>query len=186
MIITLAQTKSLLNISGTAKDVLISAMIPEAESKYLQIRNIPFLQIKASAVTGDKTLTGILIYHENTYYEGYYINSGVSTMSKFLNRMEYIDGNGIDNYITDIDTVNNTVEIDTASSSNVTAGIFTVYPQGSKMTAAKMIKYLMNQNSMSGLQSESVGSYSWSASNEGNPFGVPNDIYKSIKRYVDI
>lgn len=184
MIITLAQVKSLLNISGTNKDTLISAMIPEAEAKYLQIRNIPFMQIKASAITGDKTLTDIYIYPGNTFISGI-IGYNV-TPSKYLNRLDYVYGNGIDNYITEVDTLNNTIEIDTNAPGNVTGGIFMVYPQGAKLTAAKMIKYLMNSNSMSGLQSESVGSYSWSASSEGNPFGVPNDIYKSINRYVNI
>lgn len=182
MIITLAQVKSLLNISGTAKDALISAMIPEAEAKYLQIRNIPFLQIKAYAYTGDKTLSGIYIYPDNALYYGIY----GGTPSKFLNRLEYVYGNGIDNYITDKDVDKNTIEIDTASAGDITNGVFTIYPQGAKLTAAKMIKYLMNSNSMSGLQSESVGSYSWSAGTDGNPFGVPSDVYKSITRYVNI
>lgn len=184
MIITLQQVKSLLNISGTAKDTLISAMIPEAEAKYLQIRNIPFLQIQASASSGDKTLTGIIVYPFQDFYT---TTDGFSgTPAKYLNRMEYVFGNGIDNYITDVDISANTVEIDTNAPGNVTNGIFTIYPQGAKLTAAKLIKYLMDQNSFSGLQSESVGSYSWSAASDGNPFGVPSDIYKSIKRYVNI
>jgi hypothetical protein len=101
--------------------------------------------------------------------------------------MEYLynSANSIDNYITDIDTIYNTIEIDTVSGATANDVIFTVYPQGAKLTVAKMIKYLMNPNSQSGLQSESVGSYSWSAGSEGNPFGVPSDIYKSITRYVD-
>lgn len=184
MIITLAQAKNLLGISGNSKDNLISAMIPEAEAKYLQIRGIPFMQIKASAVTGDKTLTGIILYPENSLISGIIGYNG--TPSKFLNRMEYIYGNGIDSFITDIDTSANTIELSTASGVNVTDGIFTIYPQGAKLTAAKMIKYLMNSNSMSGLQSESVGSYSWSASSDGTQFGLPSEIYKSIKRYVNI
>ena len=184
MIITLTQVKALLNISGTSKDTLITALIPEAEAKYLQIRNIPFLQIQASASTGDKTLTGILVYPFQDFYTT--ANGLSGTPVKYLNRMEYIYGGGIDNYITDIDISANTVEIDTNSPANITNGIFTVYPQGAKLTAAKMIKYLMDANSFSGLQSESVGSYSWSGASGGNPFGVPDDIYKSIKRYVNI
>jgi len=42
----------------------------------------------------------------------------------------------------------------------------------------------MNSNSMNGLRSESVGSYSWSKGDTSNPYGVPDDIFKSIKRYV--
>jgi hypothetical protein len=185
MIITLAQVKSLLNISGTSKDTLISTLIPEAEAKYLQIRNIPFLQISGNITSGDKTISDIRIYPLT--FEPYYID-GVSRFVNYVNRMEYLFNStySIDNYITDIDAFMNSLEIDTAPGSTQAATIFTVYPQGSKMTAAKMIKYLMNSNSMSGLQSESVGSYSWSASGEGNPFGVPNDIYKSIQRFIDV
>ena len=185
MIITLAQVKSLLNISGTAKDTLISAMIPEAEAKYLQIRNIPFLQIQGDLTTGDKTIADIRVY---PYTLETQLMNGVGITSLFLNRMEYLfnSTNSIDNYITDIDTTYNTIEIDSAATTTAGNVIFTVYPQGAKLTAAKMIKYLMGANSFSGLQSESVGSYSWSAGSDGNPFGVPSDIYKSIKRYVNI
>jgi hypothetical protein len=182
MIITLSQVKSLLGISGTSKDALISALIPEAESKYLQIRNIPFTQIQGNLTASDKTISNIRLY-PYTYETCNY--SGTSITASYLNRMEYIFGSGIDNYITDIDTIYNTIEIDTVSGTTANDVIFTVYPQGAKLTAAKMIKYLMNSNSMSGLASESVGSYSWSAGSEGNPFGVPSDIFKSITRYVD-
>ena len=90
----------------------------------------------------------------------------------------------IDNYVTDVYDMSNSVDIDTASGTTADSVVFTVYPQGSKMTAAKLIQYLMQSNSMNGLQSESVGSYSWSKGGAGNPYGVPDDIFKSIKRYV--
>ena len=32
---------------------------------------------------------------------------------------------------------------------------------------------------------ETVGSYSWSKGNNSNPFGVPDDIFKSITRYIN-
>jgi hypothetical protein len=180
MIVTLAQVKSLLNISGTSKDTLISALIPEAEAKYLQIRNFPFMQIKANYSNGDKTLSNISIYPNKNKVS----NSDESIPSEHLSRFDYVNNSVIDNYVTDIDISNNTVEIDTAPSSSGTASIMTVYPQGAKMTAAKLIQYLMNPNSLNGLQSESVGSYSWSKGSTGNPYGVPDDIFRSIKRYV--
>jgi len=82
MIINLSQVKSLLNISGTAKDTLISAMIPEAEAKYLQIRNIPFLQIQGDLTTGDKTITDIRVY---PYTLETQLMNGVGITSLFLN-----------------------------------------------------------------------------------------------------
>jgi hypothetical protein len=183
MIITLTQVKSLLNISGTAQDTLISALIPEAEAKYLQIRNYPFMQIQGSLTDDDKTVSDIYLYPYTDL--SYAVDCNRSAVS-FLNRMDYLynSTNSIDNYITDIDLINNTVEIDTAASTTALEVVFTVYPSGSKMIAAKLIQYMMQGNSMSGLQSESIGSYSWSAKSAGNPFGVPDDIFKSIKRYV--
>ena len=94
MIITLAQVKSLLNITNTNSDTLISALIPEAEAKYLQIRNIPFLQITASASSGDKTLSNILVYPGQDFSTEsmsvkYYSNESESCPVKNLLTLKY-------------------------------------------------------------------------------------------------
>jgi hypothetical protein len=190
MIITLAQVKSLLNISGTAKDTLISALIPEAEAKYLQIRNIPFMQIQADITSGDATVSNLKLYPCDVLNSLSSVLYDNNTVAAFIDRTDYFynSTNSIDNYVTEIDVENNTIELDTAPSATATDIIFTVYPKGSKFIAAKLIQYFMQSNSMNGLQSESVGSYSYSRGGSqggGNPFGVPDDIYKSIKRYVD-
>jgi hypothetical protein len=190
MIITLAQVKSLLNISGTAKDTLISALIPEAEAKYLQIRNIPFMQIQADITSGDATVSNLKLYPCDVLNSLSSVLYDNNTVAAFIDRTDYFynSAQSIDNYVTEIDVENNTIELDTAPSATATDIIFTVYPKGSKFVAAKLIQYFMQSNSMSGLQSESVGSYSWSRGGSqggGNPFGIPDDIYKSIKRFVD-
>jgi hypothetical protein len=190
MIITLAQVKSLLNISGTAKDTLISALIPEAEAKYLQIRNIPFMQIQADITSGDATVSNLKLYPCDVLNSLSSVLYDNSTIAAFVDRTDYFynSTNSIDNYVTEIDIENNTIELDTAPAATATDVIFTVYPKGAKFIAAKLIQYFMQSNSMNGLQSESVGSYSYSRGGSqggGNPFGVPDDIYKSIKRYVD-
>jgi hypothetical protein len=190
MIITLAQVKSLLNISGTAKDTLISALIPEAEAKYLQIRNIPFMQIQADITSGDTTVSNLKLYPCDVLNSLSSVLYDNNTVAAFIDRTDYFynSAQSIDNYVTEIDVENNTIELDTAPSATATDIIFTVYPKGSKFIAAKLIQYFMQSNSMNGLQSESVGSYSYSRGGSqggGNPFGVPDDIYKSIKRYVD-
>jgi hypothetical protein len=190
MIITLAQVKSLLNISGTAKDTLISALIPEAEAKYLQIRNIPFMQIQADITSGDTTVSNLKLYPCDVLNSLSSVLYDNNTVAAFIDRTDYFynSAQSIDNYVTEIDVENNTIELDTAPSATATDIIFTVYPKGSKFVAAKLIQYFMQSNSMSGLQSESVGSYSWSRGGSqggGNPFGIPDDIYKSIKRFVD-
>ena len=185
MIITLAQCKSLLNITDTTKDAIITALIPEAEAKYLQIRNFPFIQIKGSITAADKTVSNITLYPYTTLEDSYEYNRLSVT---FLDRMEqvYNSANNIDTYITDIDYDNGTFELAVASGKTATDAIFTIYPAGSKFTAAKIIQYLMQSNSMTGLQSESVGSYSYSRGSAGNPYGVPDDIFKSIKRFVNV
>ena len=190
MIITLAQVKSLLNISGTAKDTLISALIPEAEAKYLQIRNIPFMQIQADITSGDATVSNLKLYPCDVLNSLSSVLYDNNTVAAFIDRTDYFynSAQSIDNYVTEIDVENNTIELDTAPSATATDIIFTVYPKGAKFVAAKLIQYFMQSNSMNGLQSESVGSYSYSRGGSqggGNPFGVPDDIYKSIKRYVD-
>lgn len=190
MIITLSQVKSLLNISGTAKDTLISALIPEAEAKYLQIRNIPFMQIQADITSGDATVSNLKLYPCDVLNSLSSVLYDNNTVAAFIDRTDYFynSAQSIDNYVTEIDVENNTIELDTAPSATATDIIFTVYPKGAKFVAAKLIQYFMQSNSMNGLQSESVGSYSYSRGGSqggGNPFGVPDDIYKSIKRYVD-
>ncbi len=183
MIITLSQVKSLLNLTGTSKDTLITALIPEAEAKYLQIRNYPFHMFYGNITNASKTISGITLYPSTV--RDLSISSYKSTAS-FINRMDYLYSSlkSIDNYVTDVNDTANSVEIDSSASSTADSVVFTVYPQGAKMTAAKLIQYLMQSNSMNGLQSESVGSYSWSKGSTGNPYGVPDDIFKSIKRFV--
>ena len=175
MIITLAQAKTLLGITGTAKDTLMTALIVEAESKYLEVRNRPFTQITGDLTTDDKTVSNIALYDANSVYNAILVD-----------RMDYLfnDTNSIDNYVTDIDS--DTLELDTASTTTATDVIFTVYPKGSKMVAAKLISYLSQKSSMNGLQSESVGSYSWSKGSDGNPAGIPDDLFKSIDRYLKV
>ena len=91
------------------------------------------MQILADTNSGDKTISNIRIYPEQVLY-GYN-----SSAASYLNRLEYLYSSAIDNYITDIDSNNNTVEIDTAASATAKDVVFTVYPQGSKMVAAKLV-----------------------------------------------
>jgi len=185
MIITVAQAKTLLQITGTAKDALIAALIPEAEAKYLHIRNFPFLQFYGDITNTETEITDITLYPSTV--RDYSLNYYKSTAS-FIKRMEYLynSTNSIDNYVTSVNDTSNSVNIDTAAGATATGVIFTVYPQNCKMIAAKLISYFSQKNSMSGLQSESVGSYSWSKGSDGNPFGVPDDIVKSIHRYPSV
>lgn len=110
-IITLEKTKIFLGISGSGKDELITALIPEVESLYLHIRNAPF---------------------------------------------------------------------DTDSNDDLE------YPEGSELVAAQMVAFFMSDFSQRGgvLTSESIGSYAWSA-NQGDLIeGIPQSIYRRIKRYI--
>ena len=182
MIITLAQVKTLLQISGSTYDALISALIPEAEAKYLQIRNWPFLQVYGDIVTGDNTITNLALYPTSNYNTYDAVNHAV-----YIDRMEYLysAAQSIDSYVTDVDAYNNTVELYDASSTTATDVLFTVYPQGAKMAAAKIIGYMMNKNSQNGMMSESIGSYSYSKGADSNAYGIPNDIVQSIKRFIN-
>lgn len=184
MIITTAQVKAILQISGTSYDNLIGLLIPEAEAKYLQIRGIPFTQIKADITTGDKTVSNIALYPTvSTVFTDFQIVNP----SRYLERMEYLYNatNDIDDYITEIDIDNNTVELSGESLNTATSVLFTVYPQGAKMATAKIIGYFLNKQSMNGMQSESIGTYSYTRGSDMNNFGIPMDIVQSIKRYIN-
>lgn len=186
LIITTAQAKTLLQISGSSYDSLIAALIPEAEAKYLQIRNIPFTQIRGDIATGDATISNIELYPQNSV--SFTNDFDVVNPANFINRLEYIFNStyAIDDYVTDIDGDNNTIEVSTNSTATATDVIFTVYPQGAKMAASKIISYMLNKNAMNGMQSESIGSYSYSKGSDSNQFGIPLDIVQSIKRYVNV
>jgi len=182
MIITLAQVKTLLQISGSTYDALISALIPEAEAKYLQIRGIPFTRIQGDITASDNTVSNIALYPTSNYKSYDAVNH-----SEYVERMEYLysAAQSVDSYVTDIDIDNNTIELYDASSTTATDVLFTVYPQGAKMAAAKIIGYLMNKNSQNGMMSESIGSYSYSKGADSNAYGIPNDIVQSIKRFIN-
>jgi len=185
MIITLSQVKDLLNITSTAKDALISALIPEAEAKYLQIRNYPFDQFYGSITNGSKTITDIVIYPSTVITS---TSNDYKSTASYIDRMSYVYNSeyNIDNYVTAVNETSNSIEIDTAAEDTVANIVLTVYPQGAKLTAAKIVQYMMSSNSMNGMQSESIGSYSYSRGTTGNPHGVPDDIVKSIKRYINV
>lgn len=168
MIITKDQVKSILNMTGN--DSIISMLIPEAEAKYLQIRNRPFDQLRADTTAASSTLTNV------------FLSNGDSFKLSMLNRFDYLTNDDIDSYITEL--TDSTITVNAPAAESKTDQIFTVYPHTAKYTAAKLIQYLMNKNSMNGLQSENIGSYSWSKNSTGNPAGVPADLYKSIKRYA--
>lgn len=182
MIITPTQVKTLLQISGSTYDALISALIPEAEAKYLQIRGIPFTQIRGDITASDNTVSNIELYPLNNYKSYDAVNH-----ASYIERMEYLysAAQSIDSYVTDVDVDNNTIELYDASSATATDVLFTVYPQGAKMAAAKIIGYMMNKNSQNGMMSESIGSYSYSKGADSNAYGIPNDIVQSIKRFIN-
>ena len=61
----------------------------------------------------------------------------------------------------------------------------TAYPDGADITAALMIGYLLKAKH--GLQSESIGSYSYSAEGTDKQIGgYPKSIVGTIKRYIGI
>jgi len=59
-----------------------------------------------------------------------------------------------------------------------------VYPIGSDITAAEMIGYKLAAKSNPDLQSETIGSYSYSKSSSSKFMGYPIDIVGAIKKYI--
>lgn len=60
-----------------------------------------------------------------------------------------------------------------------------VYPIGSDVTAAEMIQYKLETDKPDAdLQSETIGSYSYSRLTSARYKGYPSDIVASIKKYI--
>lgn len=63
-----------------------------------------------------------------------------------------------------------------------------IYPDGSELVAIQMIAFILSERSrVSGMQSEVIGSYSYTKDNLSHYFeGYPKNIVGKIKRYVSI
>ena len=167
MIVTRDEVKTFLQITGISKDALIDALIIEAESLFLQKREIDFFSFTGNTESLSDIITNI--DDDNDFI---YIKTG-----KIIESTLY----GIRERITSFDSDNLEIQVEnniTASNDDIE---FVIYPYGSQIIAARIVGYLMSKDSLNGLQSESIGNYSYTKFD--NSTGLPLDLIKNIQVY---
>ena len=188
-ITTLANVKTVLQISSTLQDTLISAMIPLVEDDYMNIRNKPYdiatlLAVTSTAATadGDIYVTVDLFSREVEIASGDTKEIVAMKIAKNLH-VPYYDMtlNGANVYFVHKYGKYETMTFD-GGDTGVTATITEntkVYPAGSEITAIQMVKYQMDLRT--GKTSESLGDYSVSFDVAS---GYPKSITGNIKKMV--
>lgn len=60
------------------------------------------------------------------------------------------------------------------------------YPSGLKLIASRMISYQMEHMADAGMQSESIGKYSYSRQASSNAAGYPDEILKALNKWRNV
>jgi phage tail sheath gpL-like len=201
MAITTLQKASLL-LGNATQDDIITALIPLVEADYLNIRNKEFevgstITINTACTTnGNVTITWADSNFDVPVLAG---DNAVTVAKKIYTYFEYYKPlvinrkiNGISYYT--VKLVSNVVTIITdynvsfnGNSTGVTATASTVdiiYPDGSEMTAIKMIQHQLTNIKSQGIASESLGDYSVSYANGLMIGDYPKTVVNGIKRYA--
>jgi len=183
-VITLAKTKTLLGISDTSQDAVITAQIPIIDSKVKDITNNRYNDQIIGDVTVDVLYVPVYGFTCNgvnyKYRSGRVWCSGINNdyfiddLEEYLKVGQLIEGEGIpaETYIDEIYYNSGSIEFDGVTYSvpviklsvvptetNVSAQLFIGVTIGMQTTIAKGIQYLINQTSTS-LPSNSLASKS--------------------------
>lgn len=192
-ITTLAQAKTILGITGTTQDALITALIPMVEADYLAIRNRPFdigatLTINTGAgATGNITVTidgvGVLV----AVLAG---DTAAQVARKIKSAINdgYTYTSSISGAVITITSIYADTEVTVAFADTGTTGVtatvsgtVVIYPTGAEMTAIEMIAYRISRKPV-GVASESLGDHAVSYAAVNGQY--PIEVTKAIKRYV--
>jgi hypothetical protein len=176
-IITRDEVKEILQITGTDQDTLIDTLIPQAEGMFLIVRGIPFFEIEADITTGDATITEVL---DNDILK--------VDVNSFLEASGIPEGT----YVTEVNSwkknrvsiIENTIEMSANASATTENLLITIYPPNSKYASAKIIGYMLEKTSASGMKSENIGNYSYDKIDSKS--GLPKDITALIQQYQSI
>ena len=202
-ITTLSNVKSILGITSTADDAQITALIPQVEEDYINIRNKPFDVATKVTYSDASTAGGEIEFSIGSKSELVEFNAGDTVAiiaRKTRNQIKPTPYYSIDPtsdavYFTEKhEQVTDSISVLDleAESTSVTATVTkmqTVYPKGAEFTAAKMIQFHMTAGTAAGglgKTSETLGDYSVTfASGQGANIGdYPKDVVGGIKRYV--
>lgn len=176
-IITLAETKEILQITVSTFDTLISTLITQAEGLFLIVRGIPFFEIEADITSGDATIDNIL-------------NSDLAKVEG----NDFLEASGIpaSTYVLEVNNVNdnrvniteNNIEMSEDATATTENLLITIYPANSKYGAAKIIGYMLSKTNATGAISETVGTYSYTKFDSKS--GLPKDITALITQYQSV
>lgn len=205
MVITLAQVKEYLGITGTTYDTRITALLPIIDAKVKAITGNNWELLALGDVTLDSATIAIRSF-TNTYVYPYYtaannINQpyGLDNIHEFVQVGMELSGTGIASgaYVTGIQALptNNyatitmsAVATETAAGTTVTFGFNKAYHP----VVAKGVQYLMDQETTAmpsaGLTSRRLGPASWSYSNavsaNDGKEGMPGWFVAGLPRYM--
>jgi len=166
-IITLAEVKAILQITATTYDTLIGILIPIAEAKYLEIRNIPFFTFEATITSG----SGIIDLYTPDDFKKINIQDKIETRDD--------SGVKLRGLATYLDTDDVAVTVNANSTTTESEAELVVYPGSADYTLSKMIDYYMNRDNASGYKSETFGTYNYTK------FDIKNELPRDITGLID-
>jgi hypothetical protein len=183
-ILTYAEAKQFLQISGTDNDTLISALIPVVQSEIIEITNNHFLNLEVYTVSAGISFTAkagaTAAFIEDTaaaFVADFFAAGHILVDGSKHNDGIWLAGTVAAGKLT-LSTLEDQIVTEAAGE---TIGIYTVkFPTALKLTAAKMIGVNLVKNGVKGITSFSLGDYSESYSGEG---GYPAGVLNELKKY---
>lgn len=185
MIITSDEVKSLLQISGTTYDSLITAMIPVVQDFVLKYTNNYFETLTESVYRDTNTISFVsgspakINDSQNQFvYMGFVAGIHVRVQgSKFNDGIYKVDSVEAGSLILSSDDELISESVD----SNVLVKITIVqFPKGIKLPVAKMIGFHLEKRNARGVQSESLGDHSISYQSGGS---YPKSLLDELNQY---
>jgi hypothetical protein len=180
MIVTRAEIKALLQITGTTQDTLIDALIPLVNNDIFEITNNRFLDtnIRYSSNTFTLSNTGKTIVDGNSRFLDYDF-AGVQHIN--IMGSKYNDNNyKVTSITASTITLDSGSEIINESGNNIYITRVN-YPASLKMIVAHMIKFKLNKNIGNGLKSENIDGYSYTLDDVS--VGYPATINAMLTKY---
>jgi len=183
MITTLAEVKTILNISDNSQDIQIAALIPFVEDDIVRYTNNDFTN-KNITFSGSFVPT----VAAGPVYTLVCALGGISAISfaagdqiKLYGTVRNDGRLSIKSLADTIVTINEPLVTEAAVEASIT---LIQYPVGLNLYAVRMISYLLKHGDDAGIQSESIKSYSYSrAASSGGDAGYPIEILKGLDRY---
>lgn len=176
-IITRDEAKTILQITDSSKDSLIDVFIPQAEGMFLIVRGIPFFEIEADIETGSNTILNML-----------------DRDLRNVEQNDYLQADGIpeSTYVTDVrswkegrvNITENSIIMSSTALVTTEDLLIRIYPQNSKYASAKIIGFMLEKTSGSGMKSEDIGNYEYEKFDTKT--GLPADITGLIQKYQSV